>query len=431
MRVGFVRSVALGMVALVGFAGCDDNPTDFDNSTTTSIMTNPSAMVLPAGQTALLSSRTINAGDEPTWEEMSAEIDGSCGSGAITVAEAATYEPSIQPPGQFDVTGGTTLGEACITLNGGGATSTVEVTVIGDSLGITAPADQVLYTEDASGPSTTLQLTATLLSAQEEAVQPFDQVEDVVWTVDDESIITVDENGLATAVGVGAATVTGTWSGGGTTVESTFPITVNPPETAVINSLSASSGPMGTEVTVNGTGLVSIMSVFINGTEASLFQLGDPSPTEVTFMMPNLAGLGDYDIQVGLAGDLSDVLTFTLTTENSPLEPDSPGAPQPIPSIPFSTVDFMDDADIEDFYFFTLAEDASVDLVMESVGNDIDVIIADATFSVIICDAQTAAIPEVIEACELEAGGYFVYLINFAETDTAYRLDLEFTPTDE
>ena len=67
MRVGLVRSVALGMVALVGFAGCDDNPTDFDTSDTTAITTNPSAMTVNSQETELLDSRTITAGDEPTW----------------------------------------------------------------------------------------------------------------------------------------------------------------------------------------------------------------------------------------------------------------------------------------------------------------------------------------------------------------------------
>ena len=218
MRVGLVRNVALGMVALVGFglAACDDNPTDFDTDATVSIDANPTVMTVPAGVTTLLSSRTENAGQEPTWEEITASVDGSCGPGAITVDVAATYEPSIQPPGQFDVTAGTTLGAVCIGLSGGGANATVEVTVVGDSLAITGAPDTLNLNQSA-------QLTAVLLSDDGSPVSPFDQTTDLVWSSDDPDAISVDQTGLITAVGPGVAIITATWTDFGVSVSASTP----------------------------------------------------------------------------------------------------------------------------------------------------------------------------------------------------------------
>ncbi|MFW6088930.1 MAG: Ig-like domain-containing protein, partial [Gemmatimonadota bacterium] len=228
MRVGLVRSVALGMVALVGFAGCDDNPTDFDSSATTSITTNPSAMVVNAGTTALLDSRTINAGDEPTWEEISAAVDGSCGHSDISVATAATFEPSIQPPGQFDVTAGSTLGASCVALSGGGATDTVDVTVVGDSVAMTAP--------DTLNLNESTQLGVDLLGADGSSLSPFDPATDIVWASDNEDALTVDADGLLTAAGIGNAVISATWTGSGVTRTSEIPIAVNSPTLEIVDS---------------------------------------------------------------------------------------------------------------------------------------------------------------------------------------------------
>ncbi len=210
MRVGLVRSVALGMVALVGFgfAACDDSPTDIDRDETVDITTNPSTMALPAGITTLLRSRTVNAGDEPTWEEITATVDGSCGGGAVTVTTAASYEPSIQPPGQFDVMAGTTIGPTCIVLSGGGVTDTVDVRVVGDSLAITdTPASGTVNLFESAD------LSATLLSDAADPVGPFDPNADLTWASDNTAVMTVDAaTGVVSAIGVGSAAITATWT---------------------------------------------------------------------------------------------------------------------------------------------------------------------------------------------------------------------------
>ena len=218
MRVGLVRNVALGMVALVGLglAGCDDNPTDFETDETVSIFANPTVMTVPAGVTTLLSSRTENAGNEPTWEEITASVDGSCGSGAITVDVADSYEPTLQPPGQFDVTGGNTWGESCIQLSGGGQSVTIEVMVVADSLAITGAPDTLNLNQ-------TAQLTAALLSSDATGVTPFDQTTDLVWSSDDPDVISVDQSGLITSNGPGTATITAVWTEFGVSVSASTP----------------------------------------------------------------------------------------------------------------------------------------------------------------------------------------------------------------
>ena len=232
MRVGLVRNVALGMVALVGLglAGCDDNPTDFETDETVKITTNPTLITLPAGVTTLLSSRTENAGNEPTWEEISATVDGSCGSGAITIATAASFEPTVQPPGQFDVTGGNTLGATCIQLSGGGASATVEVNVVGDSLAITGvPATEVVDL------FASVDLSGALFSGTADPVSPFDPETDLAWSTDDDAVLTVDPaTGVVTSVGVGSATITATWTDAGATLTASTALSTNAPTLAIV-----------------------------------------------------------------------------------------------------------------------------------------------------------------------------------------------------
>jgi uncharacterized protein YjdB len=231
MRVGLVRSVGIGLVALftLGIAGCDDNPIDFDASEATQIFTNPTVMTVPAGVTQNLESRTLNDGGQPTWDEITATVDATCGPGTVNVVVAADYEPEIQPPAPFEVTGGTTLGATCIQLSGGGVDATVEVTVVGDSL-------VVVNAPDTLNLHATVQLSAALLADDGTPVTPFDPATDIVWSSDNTDALTVDENGLVTAVGVGAAIITATWTDFGVTQTGTATITVNSPTLEIVDS---------------------------------------------------------------------------------------------------------------------------------------------------------------------------------------------------
>lgn len=231
MRVGLVRRVGISLVAVfaLGIAGCDDNPIDFDATEATQIFTNPSAMTVPAGVTAFLESRTLNEGGQPTWDEITPAVDGTCGSATLTVEVADDYEPEVQPPGVFDVTGGTTLGETCIQLSGGGVDATVEVTVVGDSLA-------VVNAPDTLNINASVQLSAALLADDGTPVAPFDPATDIAWSSDNEAALTVDADGLVTAVGIGAAIITATWTDFGVTRTATATITVNAPTLEILGA---------------------------------------------------------------------------------------------------------------------------------------------------------------------------------------------------
>lgn len=424
MRVGLVRSVALGMVALVGFAGCDDNPTDFDTSDTTAITTNPSVMTVNAEETALLDSRTINAGDEPTWEEISPSVDGSCGHSDISVAVAETYEPSIQPPGQFDVTAGTTLGESCIQLSGGGASATVEVTVVPDSLDITnVPVDVVVFN--------TVQLGGTLLGDDGGTVGPFDFGADVVWASDDSTVAVVDETGLLTATGAGSATITATWTGSGVSREYEFPVNVVVPPPA-LTSTDAGSYEYGSVVTVTGTGFIDgAHGIFVNGIAVSdVLEPTIVNETTATFRMPGAPAPGSVDIQVGVAGDLSNAVQADRIVESDEDANDAT-ATAPMVTFPVDRWGYVEGgADVE-FYQFTLAAETTFSLFLNwDSSADMDLYVTDAAFAFALCGfaAGTADQPEDGE-CTLAAGTYWLAVVSYdGAAGTWHMLVDEVTP---
>jgi hypothetical protein len=116
MRVGLVRNVGLSITALAVLAlgGCNDDPLSFDVKDTTGIFVNPSQMVIAAGRTVELESRAVNKSNEPTFDEVSAAVDPTCGPATIQIIDVAELE--IQPDGMFAITGGSTLGLTCIVL---------------------------------------------------------------------------------------------------------------------------------------------------------------------------------------------------------------------------------------------------------------------------------------------------------------------------
>jgi len=437
MRVGLVRNVALGLVALVGLGlvGCDDKPTDFGSSDTVRITTNPSTMTVPAGVTTLLETRTENQGAEPTWEEITASVDGSCGAGAIVVAEAASYEPSLQPPGQFDITGGNTWGVTCIQLSGGGADATVDVMVVADSLELTntPPDDELIVFQQ-------VQLGANLLADDGSAVGPFDPTTDITWTSDDGDVLSVDDTGLVTAEGAGSATITATWSefGVDVTAETTITVVVPPP---VLTSTDAASADALQLITITGTGFIpGAHAVLLNGLEPDAFyEATVVNSTTATVLMPG-GPAEDIDITVGVAGGESNALTVSRTCgasdETCATEPGNEsgaGAPD-VGALPVSFAGFVDGADPNDVLAFSLAAETTFTLNLDWTGNsgDLDLVFnttGEANYNEGACGypAATGAQPETGE-CTLPAGDYFVWVTSYDQELAFYQLDLVEVP---
>lgn len=421
MRVGLVRKVGLGAIALVavGMAGCDDNPLVFDNGVAVLITTNPSVMTIPAGLTTLLQSRTVDEGNRPTWDDIAFALDATCGGASAIVATAASYEPEVQPPGVFDVTGGNTIGTTCITLTGGGVTASVAVTVVGDSLEILGASPSMVV-------FTTQQLSAALLADDGSTLAPFDPLTDITWSTDNAAVATVDATGLVTGTGAGTAVITASWSFAGVTVTAETAIAVEVPA-PVLTSLDVASASFlfGEVVTITGTGMIpGPHAIFVDGFEVIAFM--SPTVTDATtasFQMPPGAD-GSVDVQVGsLAGGLSNVLTVDRTGTSDPTD-DDPATPTVVGATPVSVWGTVDGVDVDDFFQFTApGGDLNTGISWVGGSGDLDLLHDDLGLPFNFpCGfpTATAAVPEA-GVCNLAAGDYLLWVNSYDHGDATYN----------
>lgn len=414
MRVGLVRNVGLSAIALLalGLAGCDDNPLEFDDGVAVMIQTNPSTMTIPADITTSLEAFAVDQGSRPTFDDITAAIDATCGAATLGIVEAANFEPEVQPPRVFDVTGGLTLGTTCITLTGGGLTASVGVTVVGDSLDITgAPAMLDVFD--------TVQLSAVLRSDLGAVVGPFDPTTDLAWSSDDDAVATVDGTGLVTGTGAGTATITATWSNAGVSVSAEVAITIVVPIPVLI-STDVIMADDGVTVTITGTGfLIGPHAIFVDGqmVEDPLLAAQIVDGTTATYRMP--PGInGDTDVQVGsVIGGLSNTLIVERTGSTEPAN-DSNVTAGPLGALPAAISGFLGAGDIDDFFLFTLAATTTLDISLVWVGDsgDLDALFVDAGFTAFQCGFVTATgnVPEAGQ-CTLAAGDYAAWINDFAE----------------
>ena len=419
MRVGLVRKVGLGAIALVaiGMAGCDDNPLTFEHGVAVLITTNPTSMIIPGGDTTLLVSRTVDAGSRPTWDDIDPSIDATCGDGDVDVVVAESYEPAVQPPGVFDVIGGTTLGETCIELTGGGVSATVDVAVVADSLEIAATVD----TLDVFG---TTQLLATAFGGGVQmdglALNP-----DVTWSSSNDAVVTVDADGVATGTGAGSATITATWSSAGVSVPSTnsIEIAVRVP-VPVLTSTDVAAAGMAEMVTITGTGfLVGPHGIFIDGEAVpAAYMPTIVDGTTATFLMPQ-GPAATVQVSVGSTiaaplGGLSNELGVDRTTDDEEPDNDNPYATTTaFPALPVNLVRRMGFGDVDDFYTFDPGAAVTIDFGLDWIGDspDLDILFTDGAFSAYfpVYGCATGAVPE---ACQgtFPAGSYLVWVNDFA-----------------
>lgn len=434
MRVGLVRNVGLGMslLLLVGMSGCDDNPVDFDVSESTSLFANPTTMQIAAGRVATLETRALNQGGQPTFEEISWAIDGSCGDGIITVEESPDYVPEVDPPVQLEVTGGNTWGETCIDISnaGGDLSRTIEVMVVADSLEIlNAPdADSLGVREIAIFSS--VQLSAALLSDDGQPVGPFDPATDIVWESDDETVATVDATGLVNTVGTGSAIITATWTEFGVDVTASVPLSVVVPA-PTLTSTDVGAAAIGDMVTVTGTGLIpGAHSIFVDGLAVN--ELLEPTivdATTATFLMPGGApdgAAGTVEVTIGVAGTVSNGLNVDRTDADEPANDDPTTAPSV--SLPADVWGFIGGGDIDDFWTVTVTGPTTLDLFMIWDSDaDLDVVVTDATATVVLCTLFTTNNPEEGQ-CDLPAAGSYQVIATSYSGGGTYNLQVSEAP---
>ena len=80
-----------------------------------------------------------------------------------------------------------------------------------------------------------------------------------------------------------------------------------------LTGLSPTSGPVGTSVTLTGTGLTNVTGVSFNGTAATVFSAG--TGTTATATVPAGAGTGNVTVTVTTAGGTSNGVAFTVVTD--------------------------------------------------------------------------------------------------------------------
>lgn len=387
MRVGFVRNVGLAALSLAvaALAACNDDPLGFDTDQTTDIFVNPSVMVIPAGRTSKLESRALNQGLEPTFADVLVNdtrlgqqelLPVGCATVAIDPDAPADPDGNLVyvPPGLFVVTALNTLGSCTFTLSVGGVSKDVDVTVVADGIEFVNPPASILF-------EGTAQLEVRLISLDGATVTPFDPT-DAVWSSDDTAVLTVDETGFITGVGPGTATVEVCWSGTDGTgtsglgvercAETAIEVVVGVPD---LTSLSPASGAFQGEVTVNGTGFVSVHQLYIDGFDYS-YLIESRSATALTFQWPNL-GNGAHSVEVGIPGSVSNALTFTQTSDVEANEPENDD-----PATTTATMDaggvyvggFVDGgADEDDWIIVTVGADGDYAPVLHwNSGQDLD-----------------------------------------------------------
>jgi len=96
------------------------------------------------------------------------------------------------------------------------------------------------------------------------------------------------------------------------------PTSSAPPPTPTISSFTPASGPVGTAVSITGTGFTGASKVTFNGTSATTFSVG--SDTSISATVPTGATSGPIAVTTG-GGTGTSGTSFTVTTSPPPVAP--------------------------------------------------------------------------------------------------------------
>jgi hypothetical protein len=431
MRVGFVRNVglaALGLAVAVT-AACNDDPLSFDNDTTFDIFVNPSSMTVSSGVDALLESRAVNQGGEPTWADVVPTVAPAC----------VTLEPDpdaleIHPPGRFLVVGGATIGDCVITLTAGGVEKTVGVGNVAGQIEITDFQEVVGF-----GQSVPFGASVYTLDEPPVLMGPFENT-DAVWTADPETVATVDTAGVVTGTGAGEATIQACWysdlaEGYEICDEVSIAVVVQAP---TVTGISPATGPAFSEVTVQGSGFVSAHNLFIGGIlpgDNYTLTITSITDTELKFIWPALpqVGLAEYDVIVGVVPDaLSDGVSFVQTEgiTAEPFEPENDTAATTPISIDAGGFYIggtgNSEVDTDDWIEITVGVDGDYSPVLFwDSGQDMDLYFYDENLTEI-CHSWYSNPEDECGSVTLTAGTYYALIQDFSggTFDTTYRFEL-------
>jgi hypothetical protein len=179
------------------------------------LATNPSFVVIEAGETRTVQSFLVNAVGNPVAGEVSFE---AC-NGLITVAEDED-QAEVEPGTNFTITGNT-LGESCVNLSAAGFEKTINVRVVPEAVG-------VVSVDDTLRAGATGSIDVTLLNAAGAAVGPFEETDATFESDNPLSVIFTDSAGSFDTRIADNNIVTVTFESFGVTREVEIPVIVLP-----------------------------------------------------------------------------------------------------------------------------------------------------------------------------------------------------------
>ncbi len=430
MRVGFVRNVGLAVLglAVAVTAACNDDPLSFDKDTTFDIQTNPSSMTVPAGVDVKLATRAVNQSGEPTWAEVTHVVTPAC----VTV-EDDPEALEINPPGLFVVRGTGTWGACEITLSAGGVDKTVDVVNVAGQIIITGSVDTLAFEASEQFDAGLFTLDSIPLP-----MGPFEN-SDAVWTSSDDAVATVDANGLVTGTGPGEATITACWydtvdnvEGYEICGEADVVVVVFAP---AVTGISPASADAFTEVTVSGTGFVSVHQLYIDGTfpgNNNSVAITSITDTEFKFLWPALDDDGAHTVIVGVAPDAlgaSQNFSQTAGISAEPYEPEN-DSDETTPIL-INGGDYyiggFGGGDFDDWIQVEITVDGGYAPVVDwNSGQDLDLYLYDAAFSEI-CHSWYSQPEDECGTVAMAPGTYWILVEDYSGGvfNSTYRLTLD------
>ena len=229
-------------------------------------------------------------------------VTGTGFTGASSVAFGGTAATSFTVVSDTQVTAavpaGATTGAVTLTTPSGTAT--------GGTFTVTAAAPTISGFTPASGPvGTSVIITGTNLTGA--TAVAFNGTGATSFTVNSATQITA-----TVAVGTTSGAITVTTPGGTATSGTPFTVTAPAP---TITGFTPASGPVGTSVTLTGTGFTGATAVSFGGTAATSFTVN--SPTQITATVPTGATTGTITVTTP-GGTGTSGTSFTVTTASGP-----------------------------------------------------------------------------------------------------------------
>ena len=409
---------ALVALLAVSAGACGDAPVDVAQNDPDRLVTNPSFVVIEAGETRLVQAYLVNALGNP----VAGDVDFEACDAAITV-EADPEQTDLEPGSNFLITGNT-LGTSCVNVSGSGEEATINVRII--------PAELALSLEDTilSGAGATAGVT--FLNASGTAATGFD-LDEVSFTSLDTLIAVVDPvTGDVTARAPGTAEIVVTLDEGlGAARADTFAVVVVPG--SFTGTVTPNSGPGGQRITAEwGAGQPewdsnSTASIRFGFEDYPLYRLLGSDANTFISDIPMGVAAGTGTITFGGLGPnqiaLSTTFNMTSMATNDEHEPNQTFATCTPITLPYDNVLFQDGTDTEDrFCLGTLLAATPATLTLdwddEHGSHDMDLYVYQQTatgFSAIAtCSVANSTHPEVTSGCTLPAGvPLFVRIDNY------------------